>query len=279
MLLNHLCQSSMCSLEHQVSVISGTIFSIFFPTLIFSVIIKIMLEKNKNFSYFDAHFHYAECKKLHICDFPENWSGISCAHSKEEWEIQQTAPNHVCQSYGIHPLMLVSAHFDIQAEVFFLEKLILEQKICAIGEAGFDFFTKELKSSQEIQEKAFNIQLELAQKYSLPLIIHCRKANEKLFEYAKELSKVKEVLFHSFMGSSVEGMSLLRKGINAYFSFGKQIFNNNKKVLDCVKNLPPERVLAETDAPFQFLQGEEFTRPNEIVKIQEEIKRLKTTND
>ena len=38
---------------------------------------------------FDAHFHYFHCKKLGICDFPTDWRGISCAHSREEWEMQK----------------------------------------------------------------------------------------------------------------------------------------------------------------------------------------------
>ncbi len=231
-----------------------------------------MLEKNAKKMNFDAHFHYFECKKLGICSFPEDWSGISCAHSPEEWEIQQNAKENIIHSYGIHPQQC--GRVDIKSSADFLESLITGNKISAIGEAGFDYFTAEYKNFSSIQEEAFNIQLEFAKKYNLPMIIHCRKANEKLFEYSKELSKLPEILFHSFMGTSIEGKSLLNKGINGYFSFGKQIFNNNKKVLDCVKNLPSERVLAETDAPFQFLKGEIYTTPMEITSIKKEIIRI-----
>ena len=115
----------------------------------------------------------------------------------------------------------------------------------------------------------FNLQLELALKYNKPLVVHARKANEKLFEYSKQLKKLPAVLFHSFMGPAHEAESLLVRGINAYFSFGKQIMNNNKKVLDCVQNLPLQNLLLETDAPFQFLKGEKFTRLEDIKKIYE----------
>jgi len=231
-----------------------------------------MLEKNEKKLHFDAHFHYFDCKKLGICQFPDNWSGISCAHFADEWEIQKDAPDNVIKAYGIHPQNC--GNCDIEKEADFIEQLLKGKEICAIGEAGFDFFSEEYKSTADLQEKAWNLQLELAIKYNMPLIIHCRKANEKLFEYSSQLSKIKEVLFHSFMGTSIEAKSLLKKGINGYFSFGKQVFNNNKKVIDCVKMLPYERVLAETDAPFQFLKGELYTKPEDIIKIEKEIERL-----
>ena len=175
-------------------------------------------------------------------------------------------------AYGLHPQN--AGNELIKKSADFLENLAENKKIIAIGEAGFDYFNDDFKSHKKVQDEIWNIQLDLALKYNLPLVVHCRKANEKLFEYSKKLSKLPEVLFHSFMGSPVEGKSLLRKGINGYFSFGKQIFNNNKKVIACVKELPEDRVLGETDAPYQFLKGEKYTRPGEIVKILAEIKRL-----
>ena len=121
----------------------------------------------------------------------------------------------------------------------------------------------------------FNLQLDLAIKYNRPLVIHCRKANEKLFEYSKQLKKLPGVLFHSFMGMPNEAKSLLSRGINGYFSFGKQMMNNNKKVIACVKELPLNVILAETDAPFQFLKNERFTHPNEIKKIYDAISEIR----
>ena len=76
-----------------------------------------------------------------------------------------------------------------------------------------------------------------------------------------------EVLFHSFMGPPVEALSLLNRGINGYFSFGKQLLNCNKKAIACVRELPSNRILAETDAPFQTLKGEKYTAPSEIVRV------------
>lgn len=258
--------------------------------ILFSVIIQIMLEKitenlqknceNAKKSLFDAHFHYSECKKLDI-DVPDfgkdiTWSGISCVHSKKEFEVQKTAPSCVIPAYGMHPQNAVNETILESAD--FLENLLQHKEICFIGEAGFDYFTQEFREASEKQEEIWNIQLDLAIKYNVGLVVHCRKANHKLFEYSKQLKKLPEVLFHSFMGTSVEAMSLFRRGLNAYFSFGKQMINGNKKVIECVKNLPVNNLLCETDAPFQFLKGERFTALCDIKKIYEAFFYIRNQN-
>ena len=249
--------------------------------LLFSVIMKIMLEKFAIFTQkkaffsqkilFDAHFHYAVCKNLGIelptFDDGAEWKGISCAHSREEFEIQKTAPSSVIQAYGMHPQN--AANENINESSDFLEELLSKNLISFIGEAGFDYFTEEYRGAAESQEKLFNIQLDLALQYNKPLVIHCRKANHKLFEYSRQLKKLPEVLFHSFMGPPVEALSLLNRGINGYYSFGKQLLNGNKKAIACVKELPDERILAETDAPFQYLKGESYTELKDISRVYE----------
>ncbi len=253
--------------------------------LLFSDIIEIMLEKyskniqkNDDFSQkllFDAHFHYAVCKE-HGINLPvfddAQWKGISCAHSRQEFSIQETAPSCVIQAYGMHPQN--AANENIKDSAAFLEELLSKNLISFIGEAGFDYFSDEFKKAEKLQEEIWNIQLELALKYNVPLVVHCRKANHKLFEYSKQLSRLPEVLFHSFMGPAAEARALLEHGINGYFSFGKQLLNGNKKAIECVKMLPPERLLAETDAPFQYLKGEKFTAPSEIVRVYQAMECL-----
>ena len=246
-----------------------------------------MLEKNENFCYFDAHFHLANClkdsrEKLSLSGLTRqsfsniNWTGCSCSHSIEEWEVVQTALRQaqgpqfaqgpqIILSYGLHPQS--AGHIDIKTNADFLEQLLKENKLHAIGEAGFDYFTQDFRDQAATQEEMFNIQLDLVLKYNLPLVIHCRKANEKLFEYSKQLKKLPAVLFHSFMGTPIEAKSLLKRGINGFFSFGKQVMNNNKKVIACVRDLPADVLLTETDAPWQFLKGETHTKPVEIKKI------------
>ena len=233
-----------------------------------------MLEKNEKKLYFDAHFHYFDCVNKQSFDILDNWYGCSCAHSIEEWNIQEKAEKSITQSFGIHP-QFVNNNLDKNFMLDFLENLIKQKRICCVGEAGFDFYTDEYKKFSELQEIIFNEQLELCIKYNLPMVIHCRKANEKLFEYSAKIKKLPAVLFHSFMGTPGEALSLIRRDINGMFSFGKQIMNGNKKTVSCVIELPLENLLLETDAPFQFLIGENKTVTSDIIKIYSEAINLR----
>lgn len=236
-----------------------------------------MLEKNVKNCYFDAHFHYFDCIKRNSFDYldffneksDDEWKGCSCALNIEEWNNQiegkKLYNNNIFCAFGIHPQN--SWDDDVLENLSFLEKLVTEKKLTAIGEIGFDFYDERFCNHKTEQEKIWNIQLELAIKNNLSVIIHSRKANEKLFEYSDKLKKLPSVLFHSFMGNSQEALSLCRRGINAYFSFGKQLLNNNKKSIDCVKNLPLETLLCETDAPFQKLKNQEKTYISEIKQV------------
>lgn len=226
-----------------------------------------MLVKNEK-KFCDAHFHYADCIEQQAYVEDTNIFACSCAHSIDEWNIQksfiESNPNSVC-SFGLHPQS--AEYIDIEQNISFLEKLLSNGEVKVIGETGFDYFTESFKNQKEKQEKMFIKQLELAEKYNTPVVIHFRKANEKLFEYSGELKKLPAVLFHSFMGTPAEALSLLNKNINGYFSFGKQMMNNNKKVISCVKELPLDKLLCETDAPYQFLKGETKTQNSQIKEI------------
>lgn len=221
-----------------------------------------------SFKICDAHLHAADLLKVNL-SLPEfsSYTAISCAHTKEEFALQEKAiqntTSKIYSAFGIHPF-----NPDLK-NLEFLESLVSSKKITAIGEAGFDFFTPELKATQDPQSAAFEAQLSLCQKYKLPLILHGRKCNDRFFFYARELAKIPAVIFHSYMGTAAEAKSLLAKEINAFFSFGKPLINGSKKVIECIKSLPKEKILLETDAPFQVLKGESVTQASDILKVYE----------
>lgn len=223
-----------------------------------------MLEK-----FFDSHLHIQSISQESISNV---LSGCISLHSitdiEKALELKRSGGDYVF-SFGVHP------QHPEKEDLLLLNKCFSENLICAVGECGFDLYTQEFKDSMDKQIEVFEYQLDFALKYNLPLVLHGRKCNEKFFAFSAELKKLPSVLFHSFMGSPVEAESFIKKGINCWFSFGKQIFNGNKNVLACVERLPVERLLCETDAPFQFLKGENFTSPDEIKKIYEGMYQLK----
>jgi TatD DNase family protein len=97
----------------------------------------------------------------------------------------------------------------------------------------------------------------------------------KIFDAAKGLAKCKTVIFHSWSGTLEEGLSLLRRGVNAYFSFGNTVMLNHKQAIRCCSLFPAERLLTETDAPFQPQRGKEFSSWEDLPLIIETIARLR----
>lgn len=235
-----------------------------------------MLEKKSGFVFCDAHFHLVRCADFqNLSDMTAAFSGddvffgCTCAHDRKEYETQKkmcaqfsSCKNiRLMKAFGMHPQLPLVENAD------FLEKLLSDGELDAVGEAGFDVYTQEFRENSPAQEEAWRIQIALAAEYGKPLVVHCRKALQRIFRDSALLQKIHAVLFHSFCGGMHEAEGILGKGINAYFSFCKQIIGGNKKSMDCVKNLPSGRLLLETDAPFQTLKGEQFTSPSEIRRV------------
>lgn len=237
--------------------------------------------------FFDAHFHLLECFKYEkpfdsLAGFKEYYA-CSCAHSVEEWFNQKIALEslektkvpgisgdgssfssgkiHILKSFGLHPQNPIVENAD------FLENLLKNNEINAVGEAGFDLFKDEFRQNSARQQEAWHIQVELAAKYQKPIVVHCRKAMQNIFQEINTLAKIPSVLFHSFPGPIEEAHSVLYRLPDAFFSYGKQILNGNKKVLSCLQNLPLKNILLETDAPFQHLKDERFTSCAEIKRV------------
>ena len=243
--------------------------------------------------FFDAHFHFFECLKyekpsVSLSGF-EKYYACSCAHSVEQWFNQKNALEtlkslesqkesekkgisggnspfstgkiHILKSFGLHPQNPVVENAE------FLENLLKNNELDAVGEAGFDLFTDEFRQNFDRQKEVWHIQVELAAKYQKPLIVHCRKAMQYIFQEINTLSKIPSVLFHSFPGPIEEARSDLCRLPDAFFSYGKQILNGNKKVLSFMQNLPLKNILLETDAPFQHLKDERFTPCAEIKRV------------
>ena len=158
---------------------------------------------------------------------------------------------------------------DVSARLSWLEELLANNagEVAAVGECGIDLYTPELKVALPAQIVAFEKQIELADRYEKPLVVHCRRSIQYFFEYAPRLKKLKSVIFHAFPGTFAECESLLKRGINAYFSFGGSfsqkrdarqngelpkspsvLIRGGKHAAECVARLPDDRLLLETDA-------------------------------
>lgn len=176
-------------------------------------------------------------------------------------------------SFGIHP------QNPILDELENLEKLLSKKQIQIIGEMGFDLFDEKNKANFKSQKEVWNIQIELALKHNVPVILHLRKSNHLIFQNLKSLKKLKAVIFHGWSGSTIEAHSILKAGVNAFFSIGKALLRGQKTVYQMVNSFPIERLLTETDAPYMKLKNEVFSKPSDIKKVTRKITEIRFKSD
>ena len=145
---------------------------------------------------------------------------------------------------GLHP---TSVGKDWKEEIMKLEAW-LSRKIYAIGEIGMDcYWSREfIKEQQEV----LRIQLELAAKLSLPVIIHSRESTELIINILKESRHLGlRGVFHAYSGSYETFCELQNLG-DWYIGIGGVLTFKKASIAETVKKIPSERILLETDSPY-----------------------------
>jgi TatD DNase family protein len=174
-------------------------------------------------------------------------------------------------SFGIHPQSIVDGLRTVLEKIVVGTSLV-SRSLVAIGECGFDFYGDapglvRNEENERIQRSVFELQLEIAEQRGLPVVLHVRKAMDLIFAYTKRLKRLPAVIFHSWNAPLSEAEALLGRGLQAFFSFGASIINGNKKSRASCGALPLERLLLETDAPWQAPKGLPFSRLEDIDAI------------
>ncbi|KUO69409.1 MAG: hydrolase TatD, partial [Clostridia bacterium BRH_c25] len=122
------------------------------------------------------------------------------------------------------------------------------KKVRAIGEIGLDYHYD--LSPRDVQKRRFAEQIDLARQLKLPVIIHDREAHGDVMDIFKK-TRIKEVggVLHSFSGSAEMALECLKLGLYISIS-GPVTFNNAKKTVEAVKEVPLDMLLIETDSPY-----------------------------
>ena len=153
-----------------------------------------------------------------------------------------------------------------------LEDLIKNNKISAIGEIGLDYYWT--KDNKDKQIYFFEKQLELAEKYDLPVIVHARESVQDVYDILKK-HKVKGTM-HCYSGSLEMAKEFVKIGFYIGID-GPITFKNNKKGIEVVKEIPIERLLLETDSPYlspEPNRGKQNS-PLNLIYIAEKISEIK----
>jgi TatD DNase family protein len=117
----------------------------------------------------------------------------------------------------------------------------------AIGECGLDFFIPD--PDREGQQRCFEAQLQLAQQFDLPVIIHARRAVEAVIDTLRRYPSLRGVL-HSFSGSEQQARRLIDMGFLMSFG-GPLTYPRAHRLQRLVAALPLDAIMLETDSPDQ----------------------------
>lgn len=162
---------------------------------------------------------------------------------------------HTCESYrgycfpmlGLHP---TSVNADFRKDLESLKaRLEPGHPYIAIGEVGLDLYWDRTYEKEQIE--AFMEQLHWALEYDLPLVIHCRNAQDVLMKCMEPYKSTPlRGIFHSFTGTKEEASQLLSfehflLGINGVVTFKKSTLPEVMKA-----SVPINRVVVETDSPY-----------------------------
>lgn len=172
---------------------------------------------------------------------------------------------------GVHPTEVKDWTDDLADKIREYSK---NPKIVAIGEIGLDYYWD--RSFNDLQKEIFIKQIKLANELNLPISIHDREAHKDTFDILKEHNKNSKIVMHCFSGSVEFANECIKEGM--YIALGGVVtFKNAVKMKEVAINIPLDRLLLETDAPYLTpvpFRGKE-NQPAYTKYVAEEIAKLR----
>ncbi len=218
--------------------------------------------------------------------------GVDLYSSKQAVALSQKHPGVIYAAVGIHPY---EAQHD--PDVRELEKIILEvtkkrsnepTPLVAIGECGLDYHQytgEQALGKKDKQKRLFADQLELAFKYNLPVIFHCRDGYDDFFEVIDSVAKPTQEIYpealrgviHCFSGGLQEVRQAQKRRL--FIGFDGNV-TYSKHLQSIIPEIPLSMMLLETDSPYLTPVPHRGTRnePKYIPLIAREIARLHGTS-
>lgn len=149
-------------------------------------------------------------------------------------------------SVGTHPH---NADEELDITVDDLIRLAAHDKVVAIGEAGLDYHYD--KSPRDAQAQGFRTHIAAARETGLPLVIHARSADDDMMTILREETRAGAfpAILHCFSSGRELAECGIELGLTVSFS-GILTFKNSQDIRDIARDMPRDRVLVETDAPY-----------------------------
>ncbi|MBI6120688.1 TatD family hydrolase [Salegentibacter maritimus] len=183
------------------------------------------------------------------------------------YDLEARYPEHVFLMMGLHPTHVQE---NFEDELKHVEEQFGQRRFYAVGEIGIDLHWD--KSTLAIQQEAFRRQIRLAKKHKLPVVIHCRKAFDEVFEVLEE-EKSDDLfgIFHCFTGNLDQAKRAL--SYNLKLGIGGVVTFKNGGINKFLDQVPLKDIVLETDGP--YLAPSPFrgkrNEPEYLLKVAEKI--------
>lgn len=240
--------------------------------------------------FFDSHCHLdderfdedreiliGEIKKADITKFVS--AGYSIEGSKKGIELSKKY-EYIYTTCGISPNDIPQNEEELWKDIESIKDLVKEnienKKIVAIGEIGLDYYWEKDLQRRELQKQAFQKQIEIANAFDLPIVIHTRDAVMDTIEILKKNTVNRKGIFHCCPLNRELVKEALK--LDFYISFaGPVTFKNSKNASEIIEMVPEDKMLVETDSPYLAPEPVRGTRndPRNVKFIAQKIADVK----
>ncbi len=169
---------------------------------------------------------------------------IDKSYTNRMLKLKAKYPKNIFLMSGLHPTHIKQ---DYRNELKHVEENLKGGGFCAVGEIGIDLYWD--KSNLSNQQEVFSQQIELANKYNLPIVIHCRDAFDEVFDVLENNKSDKlRGIFHCFTGTFDQAQRAI--DFNMKLGIGGVVTFKNGKIDKFIKDIPLDSIVLETDAPY-----------------------------
>lgn len=169
---------------------------------------------------------------------------IDSTHTNAMLQLEKDYPKHVFLMMGLHPTSVKDTYKD---ELRHVEEMLTSRHFYAVGEIGIDLYWDT--STLAIQQEAFKHQIQLAKKYKLPIVIHCRDAFDEIFDVL-ESEKDDDLfgIFHCFTGTFEQAQKAI--SYNMKLGIGGVVTFKNGGIDQFLSQINIKHIVLESDSPY-----------------------------
>lgn len=219
--------------------------------------------------YSEADKYLDEAKKSRVDKF------LVVGYDKESsFKAVELAEKHIeiYAAVGFHPTEIDVSESDFQSVM----SLLKHPKVVALGEIGLDYHWVKEKAQREKQKQYFIRQIDFANKNDKPISVHSRDADQDTLDILKNNPLKEGGIMHCFSGSVESAKEIIK--LNFLIGLGGPVtFLNAKKPKEVAKEIPLDKLVIETDAPYLAphpYRGQ-TNHPSYIFLVLEEISKIK----